>query len=160
MLRSHQVEELSAVEQSSEIVGSTQLLSDCLRPEKGLSDIGRTESSDRHQSPAERNPQVELLLLARRAVRQCPHQVHSLLQLGDLSLLKIVETSEKSQFPRAVLIPSGGMVTILFALVPLLSFRFRSRASLELELVALRHQVIVLRRQASQIAPAPACPPG
>ena len=44
-------------------------------------------------------------------------------------------------------IPSGGMVTILFALVSLLSFRFRSRASLELELVALRHQVIVLRRQ-------------
>jgi putative transposase len=39
------------------------------------------------------------------------------------------------------------MVTILFALVSLLSFRFRSRASLELELVALRHQVIVLRRQ-------------
>jgi putative transposase len=64
-----------------------------------------------------------------------------------LSLLKIVETSEKSQFPRAVPIPSGGMVTILFALVLLLSFRFRSRASLELELVALRHQVIVLRRQ-------------
>ena len=64
-----------------------------------------------------------------------------------LSLLKIVETSEKSQFPRAVPIPSGGMVTILFALVPLLSFRFRSRASLEHELVALRHQVIVLRRQ-------------
>src|ERR1700745_3139440 len=39
------------------------------------------------------------------------------------------------------------MVTILFALVSLLSFRSRSRASLELELVALRHQVIVLRRQ-------------
>jgi putative transposase len=47
--------------------------------------------------------------------------------------------------PRAVPIPSGGMVTTLFALVSL-SFRFRSRASLELELVALRHQVIVLRR--------------
>jgi hypothetical protein len=29
----------------------------------------------------------------------------------------------------------------------MLSFRFRSRASLELELVALRHQLIVLRRQ-------------
>jgi hypothetical protein len=42
---------------------------------------------------------------------------------------------------------SGGMVTILFALVSLLSFRFRSRASLELELVILRHQMIVLRRQ-------------
>src|SRR6202007_1417368 len=39
------------------------------------------------------------------------------------------------------------MITILSALVSLLSFRFRSRASLELELVALRHQVIVLRRQ-------------
>ena len=39
------------------------------------------------------------------------------------------------------------MITILSALVSLLSFRVRSRASLELELVALRHQVIVLRRQ-------------
>ena len=39
------------------------------------------------------------------------------------------------------------MITILAALVSLLSFRVRSRASLELELVALRHQVTVLRRQ-------------
>ena len=39
------------------------------------------------------------------------------------------------------------MITILSAFVSLLSFRFRSRASLELELVALRHQVAVLRRQ-------------
>jgi hypothetical protein len=39
------------------------------------------------------------------------------------------------------------MITILSALVSLLSFRVRSRASLELELVALRHQVSVLRRQ-------------
>ena len=39
------------------------------------------------------------------------------------------------------------MLTILSALVSLLSFRVRSRASLELELVALRHQVTVLRRQ-------------
>jgi hypothetical protein len=38
------------------------------------------------------------------------------------------------------------MITILAALVSLLSFRVRSRASLELELVALRHQVTVLRR--------------
>jgi hypothetical protein len=38
------------------------------------------------------------------------------------------------------------MITILSALVSLLSFRFRSRASLELELVALQHQVTVLRR--------------
>ena len=64
-----------------------------------------------------------------------------------LSLLKIVETSRKPQFPRAVPIPSGGTVTILFALVSLFSFRFRSRASLELELIASRHQVIVLSRQ-------------
>ena len=39
------------------------------------------------------------------------------------------------------------MITLLAAVGSLLSFRLRSRASLELELVALRHQVIVLRRQ-------------
>ena len=39
-----------------------------------------------------------------------------------LSLLKIVETSRKPQFPRAVPISSGRMVTILFALVSLLVF--------------------------------------
>jgi putative transposase len=39
------------------------------------------------------------------------------------------------------------MITILSALVSVPSFRFRSRASLELELVALRHQLTVLRRQ-------------
>src|SRR6266436_3178386 len=39
------------------------------------------------------------------------------------------------------------MIIILSALGSLLSFRFRGRASLELELVALRHQVTVLRRQ-------------
>ena len=42
-----------------------------------------------------------------------------------------------------------GMITILSALLSLLSFRLRSRASLELEVVALRHQVVVLRRQRS-----------
>ncbi len=36
-----------------------------------------------------------------------------------------------------------GMITILSALLSLLSFRLRSRASLELEVVALRHQVAV-----------------
>src|SRR3979411_1155026 len=40
-----------------------------------------------------------------------------------------------------------GMIIILSALVSLLSFRFRGRASLELELIALRHQGTVLRRQ-------------
>src|SRR5208337_2073356 len=39
------------------------------------------------------------------------------------------------------------MVTILCALISIFEFRVRSRASLELELVALRHQVTVLRRQ-------------
>jgi putative transposase len=39
------------------------------------------------------------------------------------------------------------MITLLSAVGSLLWFRVRSRASLELELVALRHQVIVLRRQ-------------
>src|SRR6478672_2975150 len=39
------------------------------------------------------------------------------------------------------------MVAILSAVVSVFAFRFRGRASLELELVALRHQVTVLRRQ-------------
>jgi putative transposase len=39
------------------------------------------------------------------------------------------------------------MITMISAFVSLLSFRFRSRVGLELELVALRHQVAVLRRQ-------------
>ena len=39
------------------------------------------------------------------------------------------------------------MITILSALLSLLSFRVRNRAALELELIALRHQVTVLRRQ-------------
>ena len=39
------------------------------------------------------------------------------------------------------------MITIASALLSVLSFRFRSRASLELELIALRHQLAVLRRQ-------------
>ena len=39
------------------------------------------------------------------------------------------------------------MVTIFFALISILVFRFRSRATLELKLVALQHQLAVLRRQ-------------
>jgi putative transposase len=39
------------------------------------------------------------------------------------------------------------MLTILSAMVSLVSFRFRRRASLELEVLALRHQVAVLHRQ-------------
>jgi putative transposase len=39
------------------------------------------------------------------------------------------------------------MIAILSALVSLLSYRVRCRASLELELIALRHQLSVLRRQ-------------
>ena len=46
-----------------------------------------------------------------------------------------------------IAVRSGGMITILSALVSVLSFRFRSRPSLELELVALRHQLTVLRRR-------------
>jgi putative transposase len=46
-----------------------------------------------------------------------------------------------------IAVRSGGMITILSALVSMLSFRFRGQPSLELELVALRHQLIVLRRQ-------------
>jgi len=39
------------------------------------------------------------------------------------------------------------MVTILFAIISICAFHFRSRAALELKLVALEHQLAVLRRQ-------------
>jgi putative transposase len=39
------------------------------------------------------------------------------------------------------------MASILSAVVSLFAFRFRSRASLEIELIAVRHQLAVLRRQ-------------
>jgi hypothetical protein len=39
------------------------------------------------------------------------------------------------------------MVTILSAIVSIFAFRFRSRASREIELIAVRHQLAVLRRQ-------------
>jgi putative transposase len=39
------------------------------------------------------------------------------------------------------------MLTMLSAIVSLLSFRFRRRVSLELEVLAPRHQVAVLNRQ-------------
>jgi hypothetical protein len=39
------------------------------------------------------------------------------------------------------------MVAILYALASIFEFRIRSRASLELELIALRHHVAVLRQQ-------------
>jgi hypothetical protein len=39
------------------------------------------------------------------------------------------------------------MITILSTFVPAPSFGLRSRACLELELIALRHQVSLLRRQ-------------
>ena len=39
------------------------------------------------------------------------------------------------------------MITILSTVISILAFRFRRRASLELELIGLRHQVGVLRRQ-------------
>jgi hypothetical protein len=39
------------------------------------------------------------------------------------------------------------MVTILSAVISIFAFRFRSRASLELKLIALQHQLAVLRRQ-------------
>ena len=39
------------------------------------------------------------------------------------------------------------MVAILSAVVSIFAFRFRSRAALELKLVALQYQLAVLRRQ-------------
>jgi hypothetical protein len=40
-----------------------------------------------------------------------------------------------------------GMVTVLSAIVSIFAFRFRSRAALELKLIAVQHQLAVLHRQ-------------
>jgi hypothetical protein len=50
------------------------------------------------------------------------------------------------------------MLTLLSALGSLLSLRVRSRAAMEFELVALRHQLTVLRRQRCAIATSVARP--
>jgi len=60
------------------------------------------------------------------------------------SKLRNVQKSWRSLRSRHTLV---GMITYLSVLASLLSFRFRSRASLEVELLTLRHQVTVLRRQ-------------
>jgi hypothetical protein len=39
------------------------------------------------------------------------------------------------------------MITILSTVISIIAFRFRRRACLELELIGLRHQVSILRRQ-------------
>ena len=82
-------------------------------------------------------------LRGRRAAndREHPNSVRS---ACDCSKLRKAEKSWRFSRHRHTVV---GMITILSALVSLLSFRVRSRASLELELVALRHQVTVLRRQ-------------
>ncbi len=82
------------------------------------------------------------------------------LQIGDARLKIVISPAMRRVLPCSKLRNVGkayrfwrrgltvvGMNTILSAVASVLSFRFRRRASLELELVALRHQVAVLRRQ-------------
>ena len=72
-------------------------------------------------------------------------------KVGEPPLKATFEASAKALGGLIKELPYGhtvvGMLTILSALVSLLSLRLRSRAFLELELVALRHQVTVLRRK-------------
>ena len=64
-----------------------------------------------------------------------------------LVLAQISTRLRKTGDLRGRAVPSTVMVAILCALASSFEFRVRSRASLELELIALRHQVTVLRRQ-------------
>ena len=52
-----------------------------------------------------------------------------------------------SQFFGNVVVAHLPMITFLSAIVSFLSFRIRSRAALELEVIALRHQLGVLKRR-------------
>ena len=67
-----------------------------------------------------------------------PERAHAL----QLSLLKTLKNQRNHRVFGAAVIPSSALLS---ALGSLLSFRVRSRAALELELVALRHQLTVLR---------------
>jgi hypothetical protein len=65
--------------------------------------------------------------------------------MPQVSLLKTVNYREACGFFFVIAVRSGRKITVLSAPVSILSLRFRSRATLELELVALRQQLIVLR---------------
>jgi putative transposase len=64
-----------------------------------------------------------------------------------LSLLKIHKAAKGTVDFNELTVPSRVMVTILLAVVSIIAFRYRSRAALELKLIALQHQLAVLRRQ-------------
>jgi len=67
--------------------------------------------------------------------------------IGQLSLLKISTGLREAGDFREPAVPSRSMVAILLPVLSILVFRFRSRAALELKVVALQHQLAVLRRQ-------------
>ena len=67
--------------------------------------------------------------------------------LMPVSLLKISTRLRKAGDFRRPIVPSPSSGAILSAVLSIFAFRFRGRASLEIELIALRHQVTVLRRQ-------------
>jgi hypothetical protein len=97
---------------------------------------GRWGILDRFTEPASFREALLRLLCEEGGEFQCP-----------LSLLKIStglrKASAFSRSGRTVTV----MVPILFAVLSILVFRFRSRAALELKVVALQHQLTVLRRQ-------------
>ena len=72
---------------------------------------------------------------------RCPGRYSWCLALSLLKTPKDRESIEISRRSHTVM----GMLPLLSALGSLLLFRVRSRASLELELVALRHQLTILR---------------
>jgi hypothetical protein len=64
-----------------------------------------------------------------------------------LCLLKNPQMPQISQTFGNVVVAHLPMITFLSPIVSFLSFRIRSRASLELEVITLRHQLAVLKRR-------------
>ena len=62
-------------------------------------------------------------------------------------MLKISTGLREVGYFRELAVPSRSMATILLPVLSILVFRFGSRAALELKVVALQHQLAVLRRQ-------------
>ena len=83
VLRSCKMKRPLAHEYRHEIFRSIKLLSQCARPGEGLVRIRRRITFRRSQRRSKGSLQVQLLLLAPRAVRQTGQRIQPLAQLGD-----------------------------------------------------------------------------
>ncbi len=132
--------------------GDVPILSDTTEPPScrrspvlGCSDNARASRATVQQAhlKVERTPSV---LVAQKGLEHAVARPHRFRRNFDLCLLKIPKALKTVEFlPRRRSV--AGMHTLISALSTMIACRLRSRADLELEIIALRHQLAVLRRQ-------------